>query len=83
MRSCARGYFESEYRDQDDCVDEVGDDLDDHDDNLPDSCDYDGAEASACVSRIRSMSCEEYAEQGSSRACDLVWKDDGGEWCGN
>lgn len=82
LRSCARGYFESEYKDYEDCVDEVGDTIDDRDDDLPKECDYDGVEARECVSRIRSMTCEEYVEGSTSSACDLVWRHDGGVWCG-
>ncbi len=70
---CARGYYESEFRDMDDCVNDWGDDLDDLEDVAFDDCDFDGKEASACVSRIRGLSCEDYAEGDSQGACDLVW----------
>ena len=73
IKSCALGQFESEYRDYDDCVDEVADNIDEFDDNLPRACDFDGEEARRCVSRVRSMGCEEYAEGATSMACDLVW----------
>lgn len=73
LRSCATGYYEFEYRDYDDCVDEVADDIDDADDSLPRSCDYDGEEGRRCVSRLNSMGCEEFAEGAWGEACDLVW----------
>lgn len=72
-RACAEGYYESTFKDFDDCVDARGDFLDKRDDDLPRSCDYDGAEARRCVSRIDSMGCEEFAEEASGNACDLVW----------
>lgn len=70
---CARGFFESEYVDMEDCVDEVSDGLKAMEDSVYDSCDYDGMEASRCVSRIRSLSCEDYIEGEVSIACDQVW----------
>lgn len=73
LASCARGYYESEWRDDGDCVDDRADNIDDFDDALPNSCDYDGEEARMCISRINSMSCEEYAEGAMGGACDLVW----------
>ena len=70
---CALGFFESEYVDLEDCVDEVSDSLKALEDSIFDSCDYDGMEASRCVSRIRSLSCEDYVEGEASLACDQVW----------
>ena len=72
-RTCAQGYYESEFRDHDDCLDDVGDALNDLEDTVYDGCDYDGVEARACVSRIRGMSCEDFAEGDAGSACDLVW----------
>ena len=72
-RTCAQGFFESAYRDLDDCVKERGDQIDDFDDALPRSCDYDGTEGRACIKRINAMSCEEFAEGAIGQACDLVW----------
>ena len=72
-RICAEGYFESTYRDLDDCERERGDQIDDADDNLPRSCDYDGLEGRECVQRINNMPCEEFAEGAIGAACDLVW----------
>ena len=73
LERCSLGYFESEFRDYEDCVRDVGDDLDDFEDAVFDNCDYDGDQARACVSRINSMSCEDYAEGDVGAACDLVW----------
>lgn len=72
-RVCVQGFYDSEFRDFDDCVDERADSLDEADDNLPNSCDYDGEEARRCVSRVSNMGCEEFTEQSPSSACDLVW----------
>ena len=73
IRTCQLGYYESEYRDFEDCVDDRQDDQDDIDDTVYDGCDYDDIEARACVSRINSMGCEDYVENGPASACDLVW----------
>lgn len=70
---CARGFFESEYVDMEDCIDDESSDLKDLEDTVFDSCDYDGLEAARCVSRIRGLSCEDYVEGEASIACDQVW----------
>ena len=71
--TCAKGYYESEFRDIDDCIDDLSDDLDDRSDTIFDNCEYDGNEASSCVSRIRNLSCEDFSEGDAQGACDLVW----------
>ena len=74
LQACALGYFESEYGDAEDCVDERADDLDEAGKALEDAgCDFELDEAGACVTRIRSLSCEDWAENDHAAACDLVW----------
>ena len=74
MEACALGYFESEYADQEDCVDERADDLDELHDSLDEAqCEFEPDEAGPCVGRIRGMSCEDWSESDADRACDLVW----------
>ena len=70
---CHTGFFDSEYRDHDDCVKEFGNVLDDLEDTVFNDCDYDGDEARRCTSRVNGMGCEDYAEGDASRACDQVW----------
>ena len=74
LERCALGFFESEYRDRDDCEGEVADDIEDYNDAQDDNgCDYIPEEAGHCVHRVRSMSCEEWGEGEVGSACDLVW----------
>jgi len=73
LEKCALGMFESEYRDLEGCEEDVADLLDDLEDTVFNDCDFDGSEASACISRLGSMGCEAYAEGDASEACDLVW----------
>lgn len=77
LERCSLGFFESEYGDRDDCLSELTDDYDDLNDQYDQiDCTYDGAEAGACVSRVRSMSCDDWYDGDSGRACDLVWSCD-------
>lgn len=74
IERCELGFFESEYRDRDDCIDERSKQLDEASDALNDQdCTYVPEQAGACVSRIRSFDCEEWAEGEAASACDLVW----------
>lgn len=74
LERCSLGFFESEYGDYEDCVNEVTDDLEDSNAQLDDAdCTYDPAEAGRCVSRVRALSCEEWYQGDDGRACDLVW----------
>lgn len=73
LEKCAQGQYESHFRNMDDCVDDVADDIDDVIDEWFDKCEYDPAEAKRCVSRVRGMSCAEWASGYGDRACDLVY----------
>lgn len=72
IERCARGLFEANFTDMGDCVDAFGDALDDWVDELK-SCDYDPDEARRCVSRVRSMDCNDWVRGDDERACDLVY----------
>ncbi len=73
IERCTTGEFLSVYDDFDHCVDRLGDNLDATIEALYQGCTYDGREASRCVSRISSMSCEDYAEGQANLACDIVY----------
>ena len=65
LKKCFRGYYESEYSDMKDCVDEVEDDtediMDDYDDR--ESCDdFDEDNARDCLSDFSSFECEDFWE---------------------
>lgn len=73
LDTCARGYYEHEYRHHDDCIHERTDDIEDQIDRWYDRCHYDPQEARRCISRIRSLSCADWARGDADRACDLVF----------
>jgi hypothetical protein len=74
---CDQGFFESEYTSRDDCVDhqvEMLTGVEEYYGFSPDSeCTFVPRHAGLCVSRIRRMSCEEWADGDSYFACDLVY----------
>lgn len=75
LERCELGYFESEFRDMEDCVDDREDRFHDADNELDDAdCIYDPDQAAFCVDRIEAMGCEDWARSGNgNKACDLVW----------
>jgi hypothetical protein len=74
MQRCELGYFDATYPSVKDCVHDVSDEIGAADDALQQSqCDYQPDEAGRCVRRVRSMSCEDFAEGDQGDACDLVW----------
>ena len=74
IQRCDLGFYDSEYSSQEDCVDERGDEIEEQNDQLDEAdCRFSSEQAGACVSRIRGMSCEDWAENDASQACDLVW----------
>ena len=74
VERCELGYFESEYRDRDDCVDERAEKIQEANDAQDDrGCSYVPEQAGHCVRRIRSFDCEEWAVGQANAACDLVW----------
>ena len=74
IRTCERGQFEAEWRDDEDCVDDQAEAIDENNDDLDDAdCRYVAEEAGACVRRIAGLSCESWFEGESGLACDLVW----------
>lgn len=75
LERCELGFFESEYRDLEDCIDDREEHIGDADDELDDAdCLYDPEQAAFCVQKVQSMSCLEWAESGNgNKACDLVW----------
>ena len=74
IRTCQRGLFEFEYRDDlQICTDKLGDRLDARAEALLSECVYDPKEAARCLSRIRGLSCEAFVEGRASDACDRVY----------
>lgn len=74
LQRCELGFFDSEYSGIDDCVRELSNELDDDADALDElDCKFDKEEANRCVSRISSLTCEEWSEGNSLSACDLVY----------
>lgn len=74
IHTCELGRFEADFSDDEDCIDERTDDIDENNDDLDEAdCRYVPEEAGACVTRIRGLSCESWAEGESGLACDLVW----------
>ena len=65
LRDCARGYYEGEFSDHGDCLDEVTEALEDMTAALNQDplCDYDEEDAGEWVNEQRGMSCEEWWDQ--------------------
>jgi len=57
MEECASDYFEDEYSDLDDCVDEYSDAAPDYLDYY-DDCDYDRSKAKDCLADYRDADCD-------------------------
>jgi hypothetical protein len=72
-RECARGYFESEFSDNEECFDDLSDQYNDLIDYADDAdCDFDPEEAAQCLSEMRSSSCEDWYE-GDLDGCDKIY----------
>jgi hypothetical protein len=70
---CHRGFFDSEYRDHEQCVKITSDLLDDLEDTQFFDCRFDGSQAVLCTQRVNNMGCEPFAEGDAVLACDTVW----------
>jgi hypothetical protein len=71
---CALGYFESTWRDQDDCIAEIaeewrtiGTEMD------AQGCVFDAEEAAACMDSFQEADCEAWYEQSPDEDCADVW----------
>lgn len=74
LEKCSRGFFESEYSDMADCLDEVQDDAEDQADNLDDlGCDFDEEEAQQCLDSFHKASCEDVYEADYLDDCEDVF----------
>jgi hypothetical protein len=75
VERCQQGLFESEYSDFDDCVDDhvelIEEGIEFSEDVL--DCTYVPEHAGLCVSRVRSLDCEQWAAGYEGVACDLVF----------
>ena len=76
LRRCNRGYFDSEFSDMADCVDETEEDFEDLVEEADDyGCDFDEDEARECVQSLRSSSCEDWYEGDTLDDCSDVFDD--------
>lgn len=74
QRACARGFYESEYRDDEDCVTSVQEDKESESEaNDAAGCVFDADEAQACLAAIREATCEEWYEGDADEDCADVW----------
>ncbi len=73
-QTCARGLYESEYSDREDCLDEVQDLLDEQAEVFEElNCDFDEAEAQECLESFHSADCESVYEGDFADDCDKVF----------
>lgn len=73
-QTCARGFYESEYSDREDCLDDVQDELDDQADVFDDlNCDFDEAEAQECLESFNSADCESIYEGDFVDDCEDIF----------
>ena len=79
-KKCFRGYFDDEYSDMADCVDEQVDNWDDLADTFDDwDCDFESDEAAECLAAWQNATCEEHYEfrfEGDGpmvEDCEKVW----------
>ena len=74
QRTCARGFFESEFRDEQDCISSVQEDKEAlGEQNDAAGCVFDAEEAQACLIAIREASCEDWYEGEAEEDCAEVW----------
>jgi len=79
LERCSRGYFDTTWPSEKDCVDDFKKQIGQVDDQLQDAdCDYQADEAGLCVSRLKGLSCAEYTLGYEAKACDIVWDCGGG-----
>lgn len=73
-RTCALGYYESEYRDEDDCISQVEEQYSaEGTENDAAGCVFDLEEAEACVEALKGATCEEWFEGDALEDCADVW----------
>lgn len=74
LEKCNRGYFESEYSDQADCIDELEEDTEDMMDAADDAdCDFEEDEAQKCLDTFAASTCEEYYEGDAWDDCEDIF----------
>ena len=74
IEKCSRGFFESEYSDYADCVDEATNDFEDTMEAADDAnCDFDEDEAQACLDTFASSTCEDVYEGDAYDDCEDVF----------
>ena len=72
--TCARGLYESEFSDREDCIDEVQDQLEEQEEVYDElNCDFDEAEAQECLESFNSADCESVYEGDFVDDCDKVF----------
>ena len=75
-KECYRGYYDSEWSDMNDCIENVRDDLEDLIDDMDDNgCDFQDKEAKECLLDIADANCEDYFEGDAFEDCGInkVW----------
>jgi len=75
-RRCNLGYFESEWSDMNDCIDEVIDDMEDLIDKKDDdNCDFEDDNALKCLETLGAADCEDYFDGDAFEDCgaNKVW----------
>jgi len=72
QKRCARGAFHAQWSTMDSCRSRTEGDVDDE---LADFsfCAYDSLEAARCTTRVRHLSCDDWATGAEAEACDLVF----------
>jgi hypothetical protein len=79
-KKCWRGYFDDEFTDIEDCIDEITDNIEDAVDSMDDlDCDFEDDEAEQCLVAHQEATCEDHFElhyeyDGPlADDCDEVW----------
>ena len=73
-RTCALGYFESEYRDEDDCLTTIEEQFSvEGSENDAKGCVFDIEEAKACIEALKGATCEQWFEGDAIEDCADVW----------
>lgn len=70
---CDKGSFESNYEDQQDCVDESEPALRDYYACLSSECDFDAGNANACIAGYGAQSCEDVSEGKAPSECEDIY----------
>jgi len=75
-KECYRGYYDSEWADMNDCIEDVRDQYEDVIDQMDDNnCDFEDKKAKECLLDLSDANCEDYFEGDATEDCafNKVW----------